>query len=146
MKRAVLQADGASLGNPGPSGIGIVIEAGGRSIEISEHIGAATNNVAEYSALVRGLEELRKLGAEEVAVRLDSELIVKHIKGEYRVRNEGLKPLYRKALGLIKSFRKFSIEHVPREENKQADRLSKQGAKGKPGHGPAQKKGQTALF
>lgn len=146
MKRAVLHADGASLGNPGPAGIGVVIRADGESIEISEHIGVATNNVAEYSALLRGLEEMKRLRAEDISVYLDSELIVKHIKGQYRVKNEGLKPLYQKALGLIRSFRKFSITHVPREKNARADRLSKQGAKHTEPPAPTAAGGQRRLF
>jgi ribonuclease HI len=130
MKKAVLNTDGCSLGNPGPAGIGAVLTLGNKTVELSEHIGTTTNNVAEYSAIIRGLEEARGLGAEEVAARLDSELIVKQVKGEYKVKHEGLKPLFQKLTTLINSFRKFSISHVPREENKRADKLSKEAAKG----------------
>jgi ribonuclease HI len=138
MKKAVLNTDGCSLGNPGPAGIGAVIILGKKTVELSEHIGITTNNVAEYTAVIRGLEEARRLGAEEVAALLDSELIVKQVKGQYKVKHEGLKPLFQRLTILIKSFRKFSISHVPREENKRADRLSKDAAKGaKPAQAPS---------
>jgi ribonuclease HI len=136
MKKAVFHSDGASLGNPGPAGIGVCLEFGGRNHEISEHIGAATNNVAEYSAFIRGLEEAGRLGAEEVAAYLDSELLVRQISGQYRVRNKGLIPYHEKALRLIRAFKRFTIAHVPREQNKEADRLSKQGAKDRKRHRP----------
>jgi ribonuclease HI len=134
--KAVLYADGASLGNPGDSGIGAVIKTETRTREVSEHIGVATNNVAEYSALIRGLEEAHGLGATELEVNLDSELLVKQIRGEYRVRNRNLKPLFIKAMALLGSFRSYSIKHVPREMNKRADRLAKQGAR-PPGKSPS---------
>jgi ribonuclease HI len=134
--KAVLHTDGASLGNPGPSGIGVVIESGGRTVELSEHIGQATNNIAEYTALVRGLEEAQKLGATEVAVYMDSELVVRQMKGLYRVRDQGLRPLYLRASSLFGSFARRSISHVPREETTAADRLSKEGAEARPKHPP----------
>jgi ribonuclease HI len=134
MKRAVIHADGACFGNPGPAGIGVVVELEGHTSEISRSIGQATNNIAEYSALIAGLEEASRLGAEAVDVRLDSELAVKQMLGKYKVKNEGLKPLFRKAKTLSKSFKKFSIRHVPREENTRADKLSKMGAEGKDTH------------
>ena len=130
MKRAIIHADGACFGNPGPAGIGVVVEYEGRTAEIARSIGSATNNIAEYSALVAGLEEAARLGAEDVSVFLDSELAVKQMLGKYRVKNEGLKPLFLRAKKLSQSFRKFSIRHVPREENARADRLSKMGAEG----------------
>jgi ribonuclease HI len=131
MKRAVIHADGASLGNPGPAGIGAVVEIDGHVTEIARHIGITTNNIAEYSALIAGLEEASRQGIEAVDVRLDSELAVRQMLGKYKVKNEGLKPLYAKAQALARSFKKFSIRHVPREENTHADRLSKAGAKGR---------------
>jgi ribonuclease HI len=130
MKRAVIHADGASLGNPGDAGIGVVVEIDGQVTEIARYIGTATNNIAEYSALIAGLEEASRQGAEEVDVRLDSELAVKQMLGQYKVKNAGLRPLFVRAKRLSGSFGKFSIRHVPREENAHADRLSKIGAKG----------------
>jgi ribonuclease HI len=129
MKRAVIYTDGACSGNPGPAGIGVAIEFEGHSIHIAEHIGSATNNVAEYSALMRGLREASDLGAEEVEVYMDSELAVKQVKGQYKVKNEGLRPIFDSVIKLLKHFKKHKISHVPREQNELADRLSKQGVK-----------------
>lgn len=137
MRRAVIYTDGACSGNPGPSGIGVAIEFEGRSIEIAEHIGTATNNIAEYSALMRALREARSLGADEVEVYMDSELAVKQVKGQYKVKNEGLKPIYTEVIKLLKSFKKHKIRHVPREKNTLADKLSKRGVK--PGSAPYMK-------
>ena len=123
--RAVVHCDGASSGNPGPSGIGAVVEFSGTAYEIAEPIGTATNNIAEYTSLVRSLERSLDLGADEAEVYMDSELVVKQMKGEYKVRNKGLMPLYKAASLLSRKFRSFSISHVPREENKHADKLSK---------------------
>lgn len=123
----VLRTDGASRGNPGPAGIGIVLESAGGEIidEVAEYIGHATNNVAEYNALIRGLQEAARRGAREVAVFSDSELLVRQMKGQYRINNEGLRPLFEQATELARSrFCKFSITHVPREQNRRADRLA----------------------
>ncbi|MDP2168394.1 MAG: ribonuclease HI family protein [Thermodesulfovibrionales bacterium] len=128
MKKAVIYADGASSGNPGVSGIGVVVALENKTYEISEHIGIATNNVAEYSALIRGLEKAAELDAESVEVFLDSELLVRQMTGAYKVKNENLIPLWRRARELSSSFRFFSISHIPRELNKQADKLAKKGA------------------
>lgn len=128
MKKAVLFADGASFGNPGAAGIGAVVKAGGRTLEISEPIGVTTNNVAEYSALIRGLEEARALGADEITVCLDSELVVRQLSGRYRVKSQSLMPYFNKARALLGTFRKTTVKHVPREQNSHADRLSKKGA------------------
>jgi len=120
--------DGASRGNPGEAGIGIVIKQGNKILlEVGSYIGKATNNVAEYMALIRGLEEAIIMGDEHVKVISDSELLVKQIKGEYKVKNEGLKPLFFHAKELIKKLKKFEIEHAYREENKHADKLANQG-------------------
>ena len=124
-KKAVIYTDGASSGNPGKSGIGVVIEFGGRTHEISEHIGIATNNIAEYSALIRGLERASELGADSVEAFSDSELLVKQLTGVYRVKHENIIPLWKRARELSAGFRFFSISHLPRDLNKQADRLSK---------------------
>jgi len=125
MRRAVLHTDGASSGNPGASGAGVVIEMGGRLYEHSSYIGIATNNVAEYEALIRGLAECRRLGAEEVEAYMDSELLARQLSGEYRVKHPGLVPLYQKVLRLVSSFRRVTFAHVPREENRRADALAK---------------------
>lgn len=129
MKRAVIYTDGACTGNPGPAGIGVAMEFEGHSIHIAEHIGSATNNIAEYSALMRGLQEARDLGAQVVEVYMDSELAVKQVKGLYKVKNEGLRPIYQSVIKLLQSFKKHSVSHVPREQNALADMLSKQGVK-----------------
>lgn len=127
MKKAVLYADGASSGNPGHSGIGIVLTIGEKTYEVSEYIGVATNNVAEYSALIRGLEKAKSLHVEGVEVFLDSELLVKQMSGVYRVKSENLRSLWQKARRLSESFESLSISHIPRELNKEADRLAKKG-------------------
>lgn len=123
----VLRTDGAARGNPGPAGIGIVLESWDGEVigEVAEYIGHATNNVAEYSALIRGLEEAARRGAREVAVFSDSELLVRQMKGEYRIKNEGLRPLFMRATELARTrFGRFDITHVPREQNKRVDRLA----------------------
>lgn len=120
--------DGAARGNPGPAGIGIVIKRGQQTLaEISDFIGKATNNIAEYIAFIRGLEEALVLGATKVECLSDSELLVKQINGEYKVKNEGLVPLHYHAQSLIKKFKTFSISHTVREENKHADKLANKG-------------------
>jgi ribonuclease HI len=120
--------DGAARGNPGPAGIGVVIKKGSQTFaEISDFIGKATNNIAEYIAFIRGLEEALVLGATKVECFSDSELLVKQINGEYKVKNEGLSPLHHHAKSLIKKFKTFSISHTVREENKHADELANKG-------------------
>jgi len=120
-----LFSDGAARGNPGPAGIGIVVKKGHELLlEASAYIGKTTNNVAEYLALIRGLEEALLLGATEIECFSDSELLVKQIHGEYKVKNEGLVPLHFHLRSLIKKFKHFSISHKVREENKHADELA----------------------
>lgn len=125
-KRCILYADGASRGNPGAASIGASLQTPeGEEIEgISERIGNTTNNVAEYSALVVGLERALALKYSEIEVRADSELVVRQMKGEYKVKNAGLRPLWEEAQTLSKKFKSFSIVHVPREENRRADELA----------------------
>ncbi|MDK2855792.1 MAG: hypothetical protein PWQ86_1005 [Bacillota bacterium] len=124
--KLILHTDGAARGNPGPAGIGIVIRAedGTTLAELGEYIGEATNNVAEYRALMRALEEARRLGADSVEVLADSELLVRQVNGEYRVRHPNLVPLYAAVMEKLKSFSSFSITHVPRKENARADALA----------------------
>ncbi len=134
MDDLIIYTDGASQGNPGPAGIGVVITdgAGATVRELSEHIGEVTNNIAEYQALLRGLEEAKVLGARRVKVYADSELMVKQMIGAYQVKNEGLRPLYLAARALSREFAGFTVEHIPREKNKRADKLSKAGVKAAP--------------
>lgn len=130
--RALIHTDGASSGNPGPSGVGAVVEMNGKTHEIAEHIGTATNNIAEYTSLLRGLEKALALGASEADVYMDSELVVRQMLGRYKVKNEGLKPLFKRARALSKKFSHFKISHVPREQNTEADRLSKKALESDP--------------
>lgn len=125
-KKLIIYTDGASSGNPGPASIGVVIKDGqGRVISrISRRIGHATNNQAEYRAVIAALEEASRLGAGEVEIRSDSELVVKQLKGRYRVKKATLRPLYQKVVQLTGSLEAFTITHIPREQNAQADRLA----------------------
>jgi ribonuclease HI len=126
----LLYVDGASIGNPGPSGIGVVIkDEKGRTIEeISEHIGVATNNVAEYQALTSGLEAIKKMGVEKIKILTDSELMAKQVDGSWRVKDKKLKELNKKASKILDSFSSYEIIHINREKNREADRLAKRGA------------------
>ncbi|MBC7288218.1 MAG: ribonuclease HI family protein [Armatimonadetes bacterium] len=122
--------DGASSGNPGPAGAGFVIAGpDGRILgEQAIPLGDATNNVAEYRALIAALAKAAALGARKVVVRSDSELIVKQMRGEYRVRNEALRPLHERAQEMVARFEDVVFEHVPREHNSRADKLARQAA------------------
>lgn len=124
-KRLIIHTDGGSRGNPGPAGIGAVLadEKGKAVKEISEYIGQATNNQAEYLAVVRALEEAKKLGAEELDFFLDSELVVKQLNREYKVKDKGLAPLFIKAYNACFGFKKVVFKHVFREKNTEADKL-----------------------
>jgi ribonuclease HI len=118
-------SDGACSGNPGPAAIGVVIREDGRKVkEVSEAIGDATNNIAEYKAFIRGLIEAKALGAEHVKLRTDSQLLFYQLKGEYKVKHANMKPLHEQALLLLKGFKKVECKVVPREENKDADLLA----------------------
>lgn len=124
-KKLFLYTDGGSRGNPGPSGIGIVIldEHKKKIREVFKYIGDATNNVAEYKALIHGLEEAVLLGATDVIIHIDSELLVKQLNGDYRVKDANMKTLFAKALAVLKKFSAFEVKHIPREKNKDADKL-----------------------
>jgi ribonuclease HI len=124
--KLTLYTDGASRGNPGQAGLGIVIyaEDGQKIAEVSEYLGSTTNNVAEYQALIRGLEEAQSLGAKELEVFTDSELMARQINGQYKVKNAGLIPLYQKAKGLLSQFALAKVTHIRREYNKEADKLA----------------------
>lgn len=130
MEKVIVHSDGGARGNPGPSAIGVVIEKEDGEVieEISEAIGDTTNNIAEYTAVLRGLQVLEVLfGAKvadmEIDWRLDSELVVKQLAGEYKVKNPGLRPLYEEIRDLRARFPHLTLKHVRREENKEADRL-----------------------
>ena len=124
-----INIDGGSRGNPGPAGAGVVIRSSDDGTVLFEggfFIGKATNNVAEYTGLVEALQAARKLNADDVEIISDSELLVRQMNGQYRVKNSGLKPLFDKACMLKRDFRTFSIRHVRREENTAADKLVNQ--------------------
>jgi ribonuclease HI len=123
--KATIYTDGGARGNPGPAGIGAVIK-GEKPLDISEFIGHATNNVAEYTALIRGLQEAVKLGYKELEVLCDSQLIVEQVKGNYKCKEPHLKTLREKVAALILEFQKVSIRHIPREQNSEADALVNQ--------------------
>jgi probable phosphoglycerate mutase len=122
---AVVNVDGGSRGNPGPAGYGVRVEReDGTIVEIKESLGIATNNVAEYSGLLAALRWAAANSISTLHVRSDSELLVKQMKGEYRVKNPGLQPLYEQARALVRQIGRVRFEHVRREFNKDADRLA----------------------
>jgi len=126
-ERHVLYCDGAARGNPGPAAIGAILFAPGQVepvAALSERIGRATNNVAEYRALIAGLQVAREAGVNRLLVRSDSELLVRQMTGKYRVKAPGLKPLAREAAGLVQRFDEVGFEEVPRERNSLADELA----------------------
>ncbi|MBI4317948.1 MAG: ribonuclease HI family protein [Chloroflexi bacterium] len=127
-KKLIVYSDGASRGNPGPAGVGVVIEDElGRCLKtVSKFIGHATNNEAEYSGVIFALETAFPFAADQVELRLDSELVVRQLTGKYKVRSPALKPFYEKARHWLGRFKFVSIKHVPREQNKGADRLAGQ--------------------
>ncbi len=121
---ATIHTDGAARGNPGPAACAYVIErAGSPVVEHAEKIGTATNNVAEYLALVRALERAAKLGLRRLAIQSDSELMVKQFNGEYSVKNPDLKDLYEEARALARQFDAVTLTHVRRGANRRADEL-----------------------
>lgn len=122
----IFYIDGASQGNPGPAGIGVVVcgNKGNVIDNISEYLGENTNNVAEYSALIIALEEGLIRKANSITINTDSELLVKQLNGEYRVRNEDLKQLFHRVQRLLKGFKQVQINHIDRSQNKDADKLA----------------------
>jgi ribonuclease HI len=125
-KALVLHFDGGSRGNPGPAGVGVTIcdEEGTPLYELGEFLGRCTNNVAEYTALLRGLSAAKALGAGKLTVRSDSELLVRQINGVYKVKSPDLKPLYQKALSLISAIGEVQVGHIYREGNTRAYELA----------------------
>ena len=125
-KKAVIWVDGASRNNPGPAAIGAIIrdEKGKIHARISQRIGVATNNEAEYRAIISALEKAIDLGARQVEVNSDSELVVKQVNGKYRVKKTTLKPLFLRVKQLQASLEVCTIKHIPREQNTEADNLA----------------------
>ena len=125
--RLLIYTDGAARGNPGPAGAGALLRNasdGTIVAEIAQGLGHATNNVAEWTAVRLALEEAKRLGATHVDLRMDSELVARQINGIYRVKHPDLKPIHAAVMALLREFDGYSIGHVPRELNKDADRLS----------------------
>ncbi len=121
-----IYSDGAARGNPGPAGAGAVLTGADGSVvaEVCSYLGEATNNQAEYRALLLAIDEALRHGATRLAIYADSELMVKQIRGEYRVKNEELRPLHGEIVKRLREVKQYTIEHVPREKNKHADRLA----------------------
>jgi ribonuclease HI len=124
--RILIYTDGAARGNPGPAGAGAILrDADGAVLaEIAEPLGHATNNVAEWTAVLLALEEARRLGATQVDLRMDSQLVARQISGVYRVKHPDLKPIHAAVMDLLRGLDGYTVGHVPRELNKEADRLS----------------------
>jgi ribonuclease HI len=127
--QAVLWTDGAARGNPGPAGGGAILKTLTGEVIAAEslYLGHTTNNIAEYRALLLGLERALACGVQHIEVRADSELLIKQLRGEYRVRSEGLKPLFDSAKKLLARFQSSKLTHVRREHNQEADRLANRG-------------------
>jgi ribonuclease HI len=131
VNKLIINTDGGARGNPGPAGIGAVIKntAGEVQAEISKYIGKATNNQAEYQAVVAAIEKCVKLAGDqanqiELDFLLDSELVVKQLRGEYKVRNQDLQPWFVKVYNQTLKFKKVKFTHIPREQNNEADKLA----------------------
>ena len=126
--RLTVHVDGGARGNPGSAAIGIVVSGPDGAVldEVAERIGVATNNVAEYRALLRGLERATALGAREVDLINDSELVAKQLTGAYKVKHPAMKPLYEQAISALRGFDRWSIRSVPRAQNARADALVNQ--------------------
>ena len=131
MSRVTVNVDGGARGNPGPAAIGVVLRGEGEVLEeVGETIGEATNNVAEYRALLRGIELAANHGASELELIGDSELVVRQVEGRYKVKNAGMKELHEEVKRALREFDSWSIRHVRRAENADADRLVNQALDG----------------
>jgi ribonuclease HI len=130
--KLVVNVDGGARGNPGPAAIGVVVsDPDGKVIdELAEPIGVATNNVAEYRALLRGIEWARGLGADELEIIGDSELVARQVSGAYKVKHPAMKPLHDEAMAALRAFGGWRIRTVPRSENARADELVNQALDG----------------
>lgn len=124
--KLIIHIDGGARGNPGPAGAGVSIhdEAGRARFEAGYFLGRMTNNKAEYHALLRSLDAAKELAADELLIHSDSELMVKQLNGEYRVKDAGLKPLFEDAFDRLREFKKYTLRHVRREQNRRADELA----------------------
>jgi ribonuclease HI len=130
MKAIEIYIDGASKGNPGHAGIGVIICQNGQVLKnISSYIGQTTNNVAEYMALIQALQEALILKAENIAINTDSQLLYRQMKKEYRVKHPLISSLYTQAMHLVSAFKDVNINHISRENNRGADRLATQAIK-----------------
>jgi len=126
-ERLLIHTDGAARGNPGPAGLGAVLRdaASGQIIaELARYLGEQTNNVAEWTAVEDALEEALRRGARQVDLRTDSQLVARQISGRYRVKHANLKPIHARVMALLAQFDSYTVGHVPRELNTDADRLS----------------------
>lgn len=125
-KKLIIHTDGGARGNPGPAGIGVAVYNEHKELlrEYSDFLGIATNNQAEYKAVILALKKAKELEAEEISFFLDSELVVKQLRGEYKVKNQDLAGLYLEIHNLSVDFKKITYTHVRREFNKEADRLA----------------------
>jgi ribonuclease HI len=119
-------SDGAARGNPGPAGAGAVVtDASGKVLaELGKYLGRQTNNHAEYMGLILGLEHAKTMGANEVHVFADSQLLIRQLEGKYKVKSETLRPLFERARALVQGFARVRLQHIPREENSAADEMS----------------------
>ncbi|MDO8443642.1 MAG: ribonuclease HI family protein [Candidatus Azambacteria bacterium] len=124
--KVIIYTDGGSRGNPGPSALGVVIEDEHGKIlkEYSHYLGEATNNQAEYEAVIFALQKAKQLKIKELEIRTDSELIGKQLRGEYKIKDSDLQPLFLKAWNLRLDYEKVNIKIIPREQNKKADKLA----------------------
>lgn len=130
MRRLEIYIDGAAKGNPGPAGVGVIICRDGAVLKnVSNYIGHATNNVAEYTALIHALQEALILKAEELKINTDSQLLYRQINKVYKVRHPQILSLYNQALRLIEAFKHVDIKHIPREQNSGADKLATKAVK-----------------
>jgi ribonuclease HI len=121
----VIHVDGGARGNPGPAAIGVVVSSVDGAVldELAERIGVATNNVAEYQAVIKGVERAAQLGARELEIVNDSELVARQLSGDYKVKHPAMKPLYEQAMAALRAFDRWAIRSVPRAENAHADEL-----------------------
>ena len=136
MKRLLIHTDGAARGNPGPSGAGAILrdtETGETVAEIAEFLGVRTNNFAEWTAVELALRRAHELEATTVDLRTDSELVARQISGRYRVKHPDLKPIHARVMDLLRGFTTYTVGHVPRERNLDADRLSNVAIDERPG-------------
>jgi ribonuclease HI len=130
MHNIEIYIDGASKGNPGPAGIGVIICRNKQVIDnISFYIGRCTNNVAEYTALIRGLKRALAFGLSRITINTDSQLLYRQIKGEYRIKHPNIIKLYNQAIRLLSEFDRYEIKHILRKDNRGADRLANQAIK-----------------